>query len=240
MANIFKRINNIISANLNYLIDQVEDPERMIKQVILEMENNINKAKQGVIDAIASEKQLAGELEYHRRCSEKWHGKAEDAVRAKNENLAREALARKKEHEKIADDTELLWKAARNTSKNLKAQLIALENKLADARRKRGVLVARKRAAEARQSMNYITQNHFKKGLDAQNKFMRMEDKVLEIEARTEAMAQINDPESELDMEILKIEADAEVESDLEALRKKIDNELEGPPVVKLLRFPGS
>ncbi|MCP4108766.1 MAG: PspA/IM30 family protein [Desulfobacteraceae bacterium] len=237
MANIFKRINNVISSNINNLIDRVEDPERMIIQIIREMESNINRAKEGVIDAIASEKQLAGELEYHRQYSEKWHAKAEAALREKNENLAREAIAIKKDHENIAGEIEISWKAACNTSKNLKAQLRDLEKKLADARRKRSVLIARKRAAEARESMNNIERNNFQKGQNARDKFTRMEDRVLEIEARTQAVAELNDLDAELDMKILKLEADTEVESDLEALKAKIDNELQEPSGGKLLQF---
>ncbi len=237
MANIFKRINNVISANINNLVDRVEDPERMIIQIIREMENNINRAKEGVIDAIASEKQLAGEMEYHSQCSKKWHTKAEAALRKKNEDLAREALALKKDHEKIAGEIEILWKAANDTSKSLKAQLRTLENKLADARRKRSVLVARKRAAEARESMHNITRNNFQKDQDVRDKFIRMEDRVLDIETRTQAIAELNDPDAELDMKILKLETDTEVESELEALKAKVDNELQEPPGAKLLQF---
>jgi phage shock protein A len=69
MANLFKRISDLISANINDLIDRVEDPERMIKQIIREMEESITMAKEGVIQAIASEKQLQKELEHHRHQS---------------------------------------------------------------------------------------------------------------------------------------------------------------------------
>ncbi len=63
MTNIFKRINDVLSANINDLIDRVEDPERMVKQIIREMEDNILRAREGVVDAIASEKKLQKELE---------------------------------------------------------------------------------------------------------------------------------------------------------------------------------
>ena len=83
MTNIFKRINDIISANINDLIDRVEDPGRMIKQIIREMEENIHQAKEGVIEAIASEKRLQKELEANRVQSEDWLKKAEDAFARK-------------------------------------------------------------------------------------------------------------------------------------------------------------
>lgn len=70
MANLFKRISDVIAANLNDLVDRVEDPERMIKQLIREMEENISSAREGVIDAVASEKQLAKELDSQRQQAE--------------------------------------------------------------------------------------------------------------------------------------------------------------------------
>ncbi|MEZ5582894.1 MAG: PspA/IM30 family protein [Candidatus Competibacteraceae bacterium] len=70
MPSLFKRISDVITANLNDLVDRVEDPERMIKQLIREMEENISSAKESVIDALASEKQLGKELDSQRRQAE--------------------------------------------------------------------------------------------------------------------------------------------------------------------------
>src|SRR5262249_53590879 len=147
MASIFKRMSDVISANLNDLIDRVEDPERMIKQIIREMEENLSKAKEGVIEAIASEKQLQKDLEQHRQQSAQWQRKAGEALQANREELARAALLRKKEHDNIIKTLEPAWVAAQNTSEWLKTQLHALEAKLEEARRKRSTLVARQRAA---------------------------------------------------------------------------------------------
>ena len=96
MTNIFKRINDVINANINDLIDKVEDPERMIKQIIREMEDNIRYSKEGVITAIASEKRLFREVEQHRAKYEQWQNKAEIAIKNNNEELARAALGQKK------------------------------------------------------------------------------------------------------------------------------------------------
>jgi phage shock protein A len=150
MPNIFKRISDVLAANLNDLIDRVEDPERMVKQIIREMEDNIRIAEEGVIDAIASEKQLHKDLEHHRQQAATWRQRAEEALRADQEDLARAALTRKKEHDQIITTLEPAWEAAQHTSEQLKAQLHALEAKLEEARRKRSTLVARQRAVEAR------------------------------------------------------------------------------------------
>jgi len=221
MASIFKRISDVLSANLNDLIDRVEDPERMIKQIIREMEENISKAKAGVIEAIASEKQLQKDLEQHRRQSAEWQQKAEEALQVNKEELARAALIRKKEHDNIIKALEPSWEAAKNTSERLKTQLHALEAKLEEARRKRSTLVARQRAAEARQHMDKTLAN-FQAGIDAQANFARMEDKVAEMEARVEAAAELHGDASQLEKDFLAMEVEQEVENELAALKRKV------------------
>ena len=221
MPSIFKRLNDIISANINDLIDRVEDPERMIKQIIREMEDNINRAKDGVIDAIASEKQLQKDLEYQRRQSAEWQKRAEEALCVDKDELARTALMRKKEHDNIIKALEPSWESAKATSERLKTQLHALEAKLEEARRKRSTLVARQRAAEARQHMD-TTVSHFQAGIDAQANFARMEDKVAAMEARVEAMDELQADTSRLEKDFLAMEVEQEVENELALLKKKI------------------
>ncbi|MGR8942159.1 MAG: PspA/IM30 family protein [Gammaproteobacteria bacterium] len=221
MANIFKRINDVITANLNDLIDRVEDPERMIKQIIREMEDNISRARDSVVDAIANEKQLLKELENNQKLSAEWLSKAEAALQNNNEDLARAALARKKEHDTICKALEPSWQSAKNTSENLKAQLKALEAKLEEARRKRSSLAARQHAAEARQQMDR-TLSHFDAGIRSQTQFERMEDRVASMEARTEAMMELRDDRSQLEKEFLDMELNAEIDQELLNLKAKI------------------
>ncbi|WP_295390481.1 PspA/IM30 family protein [uncultured Thiodictyon sp.] len=220
MANIFKRINDVIAANLNDLVDRVEDPERMIKQLIREMEENINSAREGAVDALASEKQLAKELENQRRQAGECHERARRALAVGNEALAREALLRKKEHEGIVVSLQTSWESARHTSERLKSQLRALEAKLAEARLKKGSLVARQRATQALEQMDQV-RDRFQAGLDLDRTFGRMADKVDEMEARMEARAELSGEYSQLEREFMKLEVDAEVEAELAALRQE-------------------
>jgi len=221
MPTFFKRISDVLTANLNDLIDRVENPERMTKQIIREMEDNINKAKAGVIEAIASEKQLQQDLERHRHQSAEWLQKAEEALQAHKEELARAALTRKKEHDNIIKALEPSWEAAKRTSEHLKTQLHALEAKLEEARRKRSTLVARQRAAEARQYLDKTLSN-FQAGLDAQANFARMEDKVAEMEAKAEAAAEFSGDAACLKKDFLAMEMEKAVEDELTALKKKV------------------
>lgn len=221
MASLFKRISDVLSANINDLIDKVEDPDRMIRQIIREMEESILRAREGVVEAIASEKRLQKELEYNQRQSEEWLKKAEEALRADREELARSALARKKEHDDICKALQPSWESARNTSESLKTQLRALEAKLEEARRKRGTLVARQKAAEARQQMGK-TLSDFQTGVSAQMNFARMEDKVADMEAQTAALDELERDESQLEKEFFQMEVHNEVEAELLKLKDKL------------------
>lgn len=221
MSDLFKRINDVISANINDLIDRVEDPERMIKQIIREMEDNISKAKEGVVLAITSEKQLQKELETNQKQSAEWLSRAETALEHNNDDLARAALARKKEHDAICKVLEPSWQSAKNTSERLKSQLKALEAKLEEACRKRTSLAARQHAAVARQQMDKTLSN-FEAGIKAQTSFDRMEDKVAAMEARTEALEELRNDSSQLEREFLDMETHAEIDEELRNLKQKI------------------
>ena len=227
MPSIFKRISDVLAANLNDLIDRVEDPERMAKQIIREMEENIRIAEEGVIDAIASEKQLLKDLEHHRQESAAWRQRAEEALHTDREDLARAALTRKKEHDQIIKTLEPAWEAAQQTSEHLKAQLQALEAKLEEARRKRSTLVARQRAVEARHQLDQTTAS-MRAGFDAAANFTRMEDRVTEMEARIAARAELRRDKSRLEHEIRDLEVAKDVEHELAALRKKVLEEPKG------------
>ncbi len=220
MTNIFKRINDVINANINDLIDKVEDPERMIKQIIREMEDNIRYSKEGVITAIASEKRLFREVEQHRAKYEQWQSKAEIAIKNNNDELARAALGQKKEHEKIINRVEPMWQAAARTSSDLKHQLTQLEDKLIDARRKQGSLVARQRAAQTQEYM-INTGIDFDSHLIAQDNFNRMEDKVMEMEARAQARCELENHQGIQEEIYVEMEIKAEINSEMDELKKK-------------------
>lgn len=226
MQSIFQRINDVLTANINDLIDRVEDPERMVKQIIREMEAHIAASRDGVLDAMASEKKLQKELEDHRRQSAEWRKKAETALRAEKEDVARSALARMKEHDHIISTLEPSWEAAKHTSERLKSQLRALETKLEEARRRRSTLAARQRAAEAGYQMDQ-TLTHMRASLNAHNRLDRMEDRVADMEARTEALAELNDESSALERDLHDMTIENEVEDELNALKKQIEEEAE-------------
>ncbi len=224
MANLFSRISDVITANISDLIDRVEDPEKMIKQIIREMEENIGLAKEGVVDAIASEKTLQQNVDRHRREAKTWQENARTALKDGKEDLARQALIRKNEHDTILKSLEPALESAQGTSASHKTQLSALDAKLDEAKRKRGALVARQRAAEAMQSMSKLDAR-FKDGLDAGAKFGRMEEKVAEMEARTQAVTEVYSDADNIEQEFLDIKVQTEVDAEMAALKRELDED---------------
>lgn len=224
MANLFARISDVITANISELIDRVEDPEKMIKQIIREMEENIGRAKEGVVDAIASEKTLQQNVDRHSREAKTWQEKARIALKDGKEDLARQALVRKNEHDTILKSLEPALESAQGASASLKAQLKALEAKLDEAKLKRSSLVARQRAAEARHGMTKLDAS-FKEGLDAEAKFGRMEEKVAEMEARTQAVTEVYSDADTVELEFLDMQVQSEVDAELAALKRELDED---------------
>ncbi|MBS1225951.1 MAG: phage shock protein suppresses sigma54-dependent transcription, partial [Proteobacteria bacterium] len=168
--------------------------------------------------------QLAKELDSQRRQADDWYNRARRALETGNEMLAREALLRKKEHDGIVANLQASWESSRRTSERLKAQLRALETKLEEARLKKSSLVARQRAAQAREQMDKVT-DRFQAGLDLNNTFGRMADKVGEMEARMEARAEVYGDYSPAEREFLKMEVDTEIEAELAVLKKEVHKE---------------
>lgn len=189
---IFGRISDILSANLNDFTERFEDPEKMLKQAIREMEESISEVTGETAKAMANGKTLGRELQRNKAQVEQWMCRAEKAVEAGDDDLARKALARKNEHQKVVEALEDQVQAAEEASRTLKRQLSAMKAKLAEAKRNLTTLSARKRAAD------------FRKKLDAQAagltaevddtafaKFDRLKSKVEQAEAEAEAIAEL-------------------------------------------------
>src|SRR3569832_795460 len=147
---IFSRLGTLIKSNLNDLITKAEDPEKMLSQVLLEMQQQLVEAKKAVAIAIADEKKLQKQYSAETDKSKEWERKAMVAVRAGDDNLARQALARKQEHETIATQFQQQWIAQKQAVEKLKDALRLLNNKIEDAKRKKNILIARKMRAGAR------------------------------------------------------------------------------------------
>ena len=186
---IFSRLGTLIKSNLNDLITKAEDPEKMLTQVLLEMQQQLMEAKKAVAVAIADEKKLQKQYTAEADKSKEWERKAMVAVRAGDDNLARQALARKQEHETIATQFQQQWLAQKQAVEKLKDALRLLNNKIEEAKRKKNILIARKKRAEAQQQIANTMQ-----GLgdtSAFDTFDRMAERIQLMEAEAEAGAEL-------------------------------------------------
>jgi phage shock protein A len=186
---IFGRLASLIKSNLNDLISKSEDPEKMLNQVILEMNTQLGEAKKQVALSIADEKRLAKQFETERATAEEWERKAMMAVRAGDDGLAKEALLRQKEHESLSAEFERQWQKQKTAVEQLKQALKTLNNKIEEAKRKKNVLVARKKRAEAQKAIHETMQ-----GLSndsAFDTFNRMEEKIVQMEAEADAQTEV-------------------------------------------------
>jgi len=186
---IFSRLGTLIKSNINDLITKAEDPEKMLTQVLLEMQQQLVEAKKAVAVAIADEKKLQKQYSAEADKSKEWERKAMVAVRAGDDNLARQALARKQEHETIATQFQQQWLAQKQAVEKLKDALRLLNNKIEEAKRKKNILIARKKRAEAQQQIANTMQ-----GLgdtSAFDTFDRMAERIQLMEAEAEAGAEL-------------------------------------------------
>ncbi|MDH5490853.1 MAG: PspA/IM30 family protein, partial [Myxococcales bacterium] len=149
----FGRLAQLIKSNLNDLISRAEDPEKMLNQVIVDMNQQLIEAKKLVAVAIADEKRLHKQYKNEAGVAAEWQRKAMMAVRAGDDALAKEALLRKKEHDGLAAQFLDQWEKQKAATDQLKTALRALNNKIEEAKRKKSVLIARKRRAEAMKSI---------------------------------------------------------------------------------------
>jgi phage shock protein A len=186
---IFSRLGALIKSNLNDLISKAEDPEKMLNQVLQEMMQQLQEARKAVAVAIADEKKLQKQYVTEADKAKEWERKAMVAVRAGDDSLARQALARKQEHENIAGQFQQQWLQQKASVEKLKDALRLLNNKIEEAKRKKNLLIARKKRAEAQQQISNTMQ-----GLgdsSAFDTFERMADRIQLMEAEAEAGAEL-------------------------------------------------
>ncbi|HVY48145.1 MAG TPA: PspA/IM30 family protein, partial [Minicystis sp.] len=186
---IFARLATLIKSNLNDLISRSEDPEKMLNQVVIDMANQLIEAKKQVAVSIAEEKRFAKQAEQEAAQAAEWERRAMLAIKAGDDNLAKEALARKKEHEQLANTLKEQWQKQKQAVEQLKTALRLLNNKIEEAKRKKNVLIARKKRAEAQKAIQETMSGI--SNASAFETFDRMAQKIDQLEAEAEASTEI-------------------------------------------------
>lgn len=228
---IFDRLRRVIKANVNSAIDKAEDPEKMLTQLVLDMNQQLIEAKKAVATAIADEKRLERQvLEYQAQASE-WEKRAVLAIRASEqdpskqgyyEDLAKQALMRKKENEDIANKLQEQLKAQHDAVERLKLSLKELQNRLDEAQRRKTLLVARAKRAEAHKKIQ--EQISGMSSTSAFEAFEKMAQKVDQIEAEADALTEIENTTrgSSLEQEFAKLESGNKSDLMLDEFKQKL------------------
>jgi len=221
---IFDRLKTVLSSNINDMINKAENPEKMLNQLVIDMNQQMIESKKAVAMAIADEKKIERELNEQKRIAEEWERKAVIAVKAARDDLAKEALLRKQEAETYYLQLKPQWEAQKSSVEKLKDTLRQLQNKIDEASRKKNILVARAKRAEAQEKIQK-TLASVSGNTSAFDTFDRMAKKVDELEARADAQAELADlsQSTSLDKEFAKLESSgAGADLLLEELKRKM------------------
>lgn len=188
---VWQRFTTWVKSNINDLIGRAEDPEKMLNQLVADMRSQLARVKQEVAAAIAEEKKLQGQAEKEKQQAEEWERRAMLAVQEGRDDLAKQALMRYNEHLQNAQTLHETWVKAKAETENLKASLRALNDKIEDAKRKKSVLIARAKRAEAQ---NRIQETMSSIG-DASSfeGFERMAEKIEDQERKALASAELSE-----------------------------------------------
>jgi phage shock protein A len=216
--NLLDRISRLIRANLNDLLRRAEDPEKIIEQAVLDMKEALKEAREQVAAAMAEAKRLEREVESHLKEAALWEEKAKEALKAGREDLAKEALRRRKRALDLAEGFKAQLEEQKGLTDRLMTQLKALEAKIDESEARKKLLLARKKgveAAEAVRRMESRLERH-----PALEAFEEMEARILAMEDRHEALKELDG--QDLDKELSALSADKEVEEELLRLKREL------------------
>ena len=216
---LFDRISRVVRANVNDMVNKAEDPEKVLEQSILDMQEDMVQLRQAVASAIATQKRSQQQYNQAQSQANQWQSRAQLALQKGDENLAREALQRKKTHVETATTIKTALDNQTAQVDTLKRNLTALESKISEAKAKKDMLKARMTAARTQEQLNNTMGSLNTSGALAA--FDRMEEKVLQMEARSQATAELAGG-SGLEEQFRQLEAGSDVDDELAAMKAQI------------------
>lgn len=188
---IIHRLSLLVRSNINDAISRGENPEKVLNQLIIDMREQLTKAKQEVAVAIADERRLKAQMEEEHKQAGDWENRAMLALREGREDLARQALMRQQEHGERAVSLEETWRRQAQETEKLKGSLQQLNDKIEEAKRKKNLLVAKQKRAQAQKRIHETMAGlSDKSAFDA---FERVAEKIEENERRALASAEVTE-----------------------------------------------
>ena len=214
---LFDRIWRAIRANLNSLVSQAEDPEKILEQTVLDMQEDLIQLRQAVAQAIATQKRTERQYSQATTTADEWYRRAQLAIQKGDDELAKEALTRRKSYQETATIMKTQLDQQLTIVTQLKQNMMKLESKISEAKTKKDLYIARARSAKASQQLNEMLGNVGTGTAIAA--FERMEEKVLQMEAQAEAVAELGMDDLEKRFEQLG-QAD-DIEAELAAMKSE-------------------
>ncbi len=220
---IFSRLADLLKANVNDLIDRAEDPEKMVKQIVIDMEEQLQKAVQGLGTVMASVRQVEKQLKKAQEESKLWEGRAKEALNSSKEDLAKKAIKNKLEADEDVKQYEEIHAGISNQLSILRGQVDILKEKLVEARTRQSMLIARDKVAQARKEVSNALGDLDSSGAFA--KMDKMERKVAEKEAQADAAFEISGIGASEDDPFEEMEASKAVDDEMARLKEQLSKE---------------
>ncbi|ASK55229.1 phage shock protein PspA [Vibrio tarriae] len=219
---IFSRFADIVNSNISALLDKAEDPEKMIRLIIQEMEDTLVEVRTNSAKAMADKKELARKLESIEQQLEDWQNKATLALTKQREDLARAALIEKQKLQHVLKGLHTEQTLVEETIEKLTGEIGKLETKITETRAKQQALAIRSQAASHRRDV----QRHLHAGRteEAMAKFEQFSRKVDELEAEADLYAQSGQARS-LEQEFAELQAQDEIEKELNKLKAQMKSD---------------
>jgi len=220
---IFSRLADLLKANINDLIDKAEDPEKMVKQIIIDMEEQLQNAVQGLGSVMASERQMRKQLEEAQAQSKLWEDRAKSALRSSDEVLAKQAVDNKLKADESAKLYQKMHTDISSQLNILREQVEILKEKLNEARTRQSLLVARDTVADARKEVSSAIGDLDSSGAFA--KMDKMERKIAEKEAQADAAYEISGLNAEQNDPFANMEKEKAAEDEMARLKEELSKE---------------
>ena len=215
---LFDRVSRLVRSNVNSAISNAEDPEKILDQTILDMQEDLVQFRQAVATTIASKKRLEQQYTQNQNQANEWYKRAQLALKKGDEALAREALTRKQSFSDTATSLKAQLDNSSTQVTKLKRNMTALESKLAESKTKKEMLKARAKAAKANEQLNKSISSVDTSSTMAA--FERMEDKVLQMEASSEALTEL--ASDSLENQFAALEMGTGVDVELEEMKAQL------------------
>lgn len=215
---IFSRVRDLLSANINAMLDSAEDPEKMADEYLRQLNNELYEAKTSVAAAMADATKLNTQEARYVAETEQWAQKAEAALRAGNEELAKAALGRKVQASKLADQYKQQSDAQDAQVEQLQQALVQLETRIAETRAKKELIVAKKNRAQTQEAIQRTVRGLG--NINALDKLDQLEERVDDRLAQADAMAKLEG--DSLENKFRDLERSTEIDSELAELKRKL------------------